>query len=414
MKDNTFKVLTAAWYGDSELDLTFPPSWEIVVCRMKGDSNPPLVAEDVRAVFENPIDQLPIRTLARNKKEVAILFDDISRPTQIEPIIPYLLEELWEAGVPEEGVRFIAALGAHGALNATAFRKKLGSQVVASFPVYNHNPFENCNFLGNTSSGTPININSEFMKCDLKIGIGCIVPHGTAGFGGGSKIVLPGIASIETIHAHHLFAHKLRVEEPEKVGIGKYENNSVRFNIEEATRMAGLQIKIDAIINTRRETTALFIGDPVAEYAAGAQLAKEHYATQRISDVDVVVGNAYSKVNEAVNACAIAAQQLPERGGVLVVISNNPDGEVVHYLLRNFGKWSGGKLWQRPQSLPPKANKLILMTPFMDRASLDWFGPIENIIWVRTWQEVLNHLEVDYPNGAKAAVIPDATIQYFP
>jgi hypothetical protein len=119
-------------------------------------------------------------------------------------------------------------------------------------------------------------------------------------------------------------------------------------------------------------------------------------------------------VNEAVNACAIAAQQLPKRGGILVVISNNPEGEVVHYLQRNFGKWSGGKLWQRPQSLPPRANKLILMTPFMDKASLDWFGPIENIIWVRTWQEALNYLEVDYPNGAKVAVIPDATIQYFP
>jgi nickel-dependent lactate racemase len=414
MKDNTVKVPTAAWYGDGELDLRFPLSWEIVLCQMKGDNNPPILAEEIKKAFANPLDQLPIRILARNKKEVAILFDDISRPTQIEPIIPHLLEELWEAGVPKEGVRFIAALGAHGALNATAFRKKLGEQVVASFHVYNHNPFENCSFLGNTSNGTPININSEFMKCELKIGIGCIVPHGTVGFGGGSKIVLPGIASIETIHANHLFAHKLRVEEPEKVGIGKYENNPVRFDIEEAARMAGLQIKIDAIVNTRRETTALFIGDPVAEYSAGARLAKENYATQCISDVDVVVGNAYSKVNEAVNACAIAAQQLPERGGVLVVISNNPEGEVVHYLQRNFGKWSGGKLWKRPQSLPPRANKLILMTPFMDKASLDWFGPIENIVWVRTWQEVLNYLEIDYPNGAKVAVIPDATIQYIP
>jgi len=414
MRDSLVKVPTAAWYGDSELELTFPPSWEVVVCRMKGDSTPPITEETMRATFTNPIGVLPIRELARNKKEVVILFDDISRPTQIEPIVPYLLEELWEAGVPHEGIRFIAALGAHGALNAMDFRKKLGKQVVASFPVYNHNPFENCYFLGNTSRGTPVHVNSEFMKCDLKIGIGSIIPHPLTGYGGGSKIVVPGISSIETMHANHSIAYGLLEKEPDNIGRGKYEDNPVRLDVEEAARMAGLQVKIDAIVNTRRETTTLLVGDPVAELAAGVQLAREHYATKHVSDIDIVIANTYSKVNESLLARAFADQLLPEKGGALVIISTNPAGEAVHYLLRNFGKWFGGKLWERPTALPPRVNKLVMMTPFMDRASLDWIAPVEEVVWVQTWKEVINHVKMDYPNGARVAIIPDATIQYFP
>ena len=83
------------------------------------------------------------------------------------------------------------------------FQKKLGVDIPGRFLVFNHNPYENCDYLGETSRGTPAYVNSEFMACDLKLSIGCILPHPTAGFGGGGKMILPGIAHVDSITANH-------------------------------------------------------------------------------------------------------------------------------------------------------------------------------------------------------------------
>ncbi len=153
--------------------------------------------------FLNPIGTKPISELAKGKKEVVILFDDLARPTPVVEIVPFVLRELEKAGISDRQVRFIAALGAHGAHTANDFRKKLGEEVLDRFPVYNHHPFDFCTYLGKTSRGTPVSINKEVMACDLKIGIGSIVPHAFSGFGGGGKILLPGVAHIDSIAYNH-------------------------------------------------------------------------------------------------------------------------------------------------------------------------------------------------------------------
>jgi nickel-dependent lactate racemase len=346
---------------------------------------------------------------------VAIVFDDMSRPTDVAQLVPYVLEELKAGGVKEEGIRFIAALGAHGALTAADFRKKLGEEVVARFPVYNHNPYENCSYVGTTSRGTPVSLNSDFVSCDLKIGIGSVVPHVLIGFGGGGKIVLPGISAMDTIEANHSYSRtrSLTASEEDDIGMGKFDHNPLRFDVEEATRLSGLDIKIDAIVNLKRETVALFVGEPIAEHRESVKFAREHYATRYEGKADIVIANAYSKINEAFISIAVGAPLLREDGGVLVVVSNNPWGEVPHYLLRSFGKGIGGRLW-RPPSLPANVKRLFLFMPQMDRTSADWMAPAGSITWLRTWEETVAELEREYPGHPRVAVIPDATIQYFP
>jgi hypothetical protein len=103
---------------------------------------------------------------------------------------------------------------------------------------------------------------------------------------------------------------------------------------------------------------------------------------------------------------------LPDSGGTIVMITNNPSGEVCHYLRRRFGNHMGGRLWKTP-SLPPKIKKFILLMPHKNKVSVDWFAPAEAITWAKDWDEVSSILRVDHPDGAKVAVIPDATIQFF-
>ena len=400
-----------AWYGDEELELEFPESWDVTVFKMKGHEAPPLSDAAIRKAFANSIGTKTIKELAKGKKEVAILFDDMSRATPTAMLIPYVLEELAAASILDDNIRFIAAIGAHGSMNGIDFRKKLGDEVMGRFLVYNHNPYENCTPLGVSSQGTPMSINSEFMACDLKIGIGSIVPH-PYGFGGGSKIILPGIASMETIASNHN-----RLALTPTVAIGKLESNIILQDVIEAARMAGLDVKVDAILNLKREVTALFVGDPVEEHVEGVKLAVEHYATDMVRDADIVVANCFAKANEMILAPPIASPLLSPKGGDMVLVVVTPEGQINHYFDRSFGRNFGGQGWgplSRKTSLPKNTKKLTIMAPYSDKVGADWVAPYELVNWAKTWQEVIQDLRDRYGDKAKVAVIPDATMQYFP
>ncbi|MHC4446162.1 MAG: lactate racemase domain-containing protein, partial [Planctomycetota bacterium] len=408
------KVPQLAWWGDIEAELSFPDHWEVTVQHMNGHETPKLSPEGFRKAFAHPIACKPIRDLARGKKNVIILFDDMSRPTKVSEIVPFVLEELEMAGVDEGNIQFICALGTHGPLTAYDFAKKLGEDIIARFNVYNHNIYENCTHIGTTSRGTPVSLNTEFVNADFKIGIGALIPHINVGFSGGGKIVLPGIASIESIAYNHGPVRNCSRETGinANTGLGQYEDNAQLLDTEEACKMSGLDVKIDAIVNLKRDTTALFVGEPIAQFYEGIKLAKKHYHGASPVTPDVVVANCNGKVNETVIGTMVAQSLLPDSGGTLVMITNNPGGEVCHYLRRRFGNHIAGRLWKAP-SLSPKIKKFILLMPFMNKASLDWFAPPESITWTKKWEDVIEILETDYPEGAKAAVIPDATIQYF-
>ncbi len=412
--NNTVVVPQLAWSGDIEAELTFPDSWDVIPCLMKGHDSPRLSDEGFRMAFDNPIGTRPIHELARGKKNVVITFDDLSRPTRASEIVPFILEELLAGGMDESNIQFICALGCHGALTAADFRKKLGADVVARFNVYNHNPYENCTYIGKTRRGTPVSINTEFMNADLKIGIGSIVPHSMSGFGGGAKIVSPGVASIETIDYNHAIVPQKARDSGvgDKSGFGVMEDNGLLSDIQETCQMSGLHVKVDAILNIHRDTVALYVGEPLAEFHEGVKQAREHYLTPRPQDAEVIVANANAKVNECLIALLSAQPLLPDEGGTFVLISNNPYGEVPHYLRRSFGDHIGGREYQRP-TLSPKVKKFIFLMPYMDKASIDWLIPGEAVTWARTWDEVMTVLMADHPHGCRVGVVPDGTIQYF-
>ncbi len=415
MTAHKVRVPQLAWYDNDEIELTFPESWQVTTCYMRGHDRPRLSAEGFRQAFANPIGTRPIRELARGKSEVVILFDDMARATRIAEIAPYVLRELEAAGVKDGSVRFIAALGAHGALNRIDFAKKLGEEVLSRFPVFNHNPYENCTFLGNTSLGTPLAINSEVMACDLKIGIGSIVPHPLTGFSGGGKIVLPGVASMDSIAYSHgnLIAEAMARGEDIAAWVGRSEDMDLRTDANEAAEMAGLDVKIDAVLNGHGETTALFVGSVAPAHAEGIRLASEVYATEPIEGLDVAVMNTYAKANEAFLALPITTVALRGGGGDLVLIANAPEGLVTHYLAGSFGRKTGGRLWLARTSPPPNVERIIMFAPHIDMAGAGWLGPPECIVWAKTWPEVIDLIAAKHGDKPRVGVIPDATLQYF-
>ena len=398
-----------AWYGDTELEIDFPDSWDVTVCDIHGADTPLLDDAGFRKAFANPIGTKTIREMAKGKKEVAILFDDMSRGTPSADMVPYVLEELAAAGIADEHIAFYAAIGAHGSMTAIDFTKKLGADVMSRFRVYNHNPYENCTSVGPSPAGIPMQFNAGVMMCDFKIGIGSIVPHPMSGFGGGSKIILPGIASITTIDLNHT-----RLCPNKTTGIGKYEGNILKLDMNDAARMAGLDVKVDCIFNLKRKITHLFVGDVVDEHVAGVKVAREFFATDAVDDCDIVIANCFAKANEMLLAPNVVWPLLKKTGGDMVIICITPEGQINHYWSRSFGKNVGGRSYKPKTELPMNTKKLTVMQPFPDYVGGDWLAPYDQINFTRSWKETVDQLKAAYGDKAKVAVIPDGTVQYFP
>jgi len=120
----------------------------------EGYDRPKLTPGQMEQAFANPSAR-PYPRPCKGKKEVAILFDDITRPTRTYEILPYVLRELDEAGITDEQIRLIAAVGTHGTHDNHALRKKLSQEYLERFLVFQHNPWENCVPVGTTSHGNP-------------------------------------------------------------------------------------------------------------------------------------------------------------------------------------------------------------------------------------------------------------------
>ena len=403
------------WYGGGLMKLTFPEEWEVEICKMEGHDSPALSASEMKSAFENPIGSERISDLAKGRREAVIIFDDMTRGTRVYEIVPYILEELHKGGITDSHIRFVMALGAHGARTRIDFAMKLGEDIVSRFPVYNHNPFHNLVNLGKTSRGTPVELNAEVERCDLKIGVGSIVPHPMSGFGGGSKIILPGVVSIDTMYYNHVIVGCYKSNRAPHPSLGRgvdIEKNVVFQDMEEAAVIAGLDVKVDALLNCMSETTNLFVGDPIKEFRVGVEAAKKNYVTQPAKDADIVVVNAPSKSNEATLALWPGLRYIKE-GGTVVLISNVPEGQVTHYIYGKFGECSGGVGWS-PKSDGHPYGKLIIYSKYVEADPHLEIAGKKDTVWMSDWNEVLLELRKIHGKDAKVAVYPCSEIQYPP
>ena len=409
MPETTVQIPVKAWYGDQETTIAFPEHWSVQECRMKGHNAPALTDAQIREALNSPYESPTLAELAKDRQQAVIMFDDLTRPAPTSRIVPFVLDILAEAGFGDDQIRFVGAFANHAAMSREDFAKKLGNEVMERFRVYNHNPYEHHVDLGSTSRGTPILVNREVMACDLKIGIGGLIPHPGAGFGGGAKMVFPGVMSIDSVaHNHGEIPRKPTDRVTGMLGI--VEGNVVRQDIEEAVGKVGLDMKIDLLVNNRRELVGVFAGDFVAEHRAGVARAREMYATPCPRDMDIVVCNTYPIENQATKGVWPARVSLKE-GGTAVVITHTIEGQAMHYLTGRFGSDYGGRLWNAAKAGIRSAKRVIVYSEYLSRTDLDRFGPQEEVIGCSNWETVIAHLKEDYPDNANVAVFPCAAIQ---
>jgi nickel-dependent lactate racemase len=398
------KYSVPAWefYGWKHEILEFPDSWELQESRIKGHDASPLTSQDISEKLQNPVGTKPLSQLAKGKRKCCIIFDDMTRPTKQYQILPSLLNELKRGGLRHDQIVFVMATGAHHGRLLNDFQKKLGPNIPEKFLVFNHCCYENLVDLGETSRGTPIHINREVMSCDLKVTLGAMMPHFGYGFGGGSKMIVPGVAGIDSITNNH----RMR----EGTGPGRVDKNIRRLDSEEAARKISLDFIINGIVNANCDISELVCGDVIKAHREGVKIARKHYATKLIKDADIVIGNGYPMANEGYKAYHIMKDSV-RVGGDLVFLLYTPEGCRVHHYNGRFGTDYGGRGWTKTTYIkkPWRMKRVLCVTP--ETCLLDELYYGEGSLWVKSWDNAREILLKTHGEDAKLVLYPTAAMQ---
>lgn len=389
-----------AWYEDTDLPLAFPDSWDVSLCAPRDGDD--IGDEGVRASFASPFGTPTLRTLAAGKRAPCIVIDDLSRPTPSARLIPVILEELAAAGIAASDVLILAGTANHRPMTRDDLRKKLGDEVMTTCKITNHFSWANCVDVGTTSQGTPVEINAEFMDCDLRILLGSIIPHAATGFSGGSKLLMPGIASIQSAKGFHT-GTALQ---------GAYGDtaNAGRLESEEAARLAGIDFIVNAIPTSTMGLAGLVCGDVVDAHRAGVEIARRVMHTDTPTGCDIGVFSLYPKDTEflqhitALAPYKTAPEPIVHEQGTIVIAAAAGEGLGFHSL---FGP--GMELSMR-RATRVRDRDLVFFAPGMTVGGLS-HDTREGTVLHTTWDDTVAWLQRKHGDTAKVAVFPCATIQ---
>lgn len=316
-------------YGQDWLEFSLP---EQNLMGVYSPKNIPGVADlpwEIARALAHPIGTKPLRELAAGAKKVVLIADDNTRLTPAEQIIPALLTELNAAGVKDEQITVIIALGTHRFMTEAEILTKFGAETVSRVCIKNHDFRDPAMMvdLGETANGTHISVNREAYEADFKIGIGSIVPHYIPGFAGGAKIVQPGISAEQTTAETHL----LSTCAPRSF-LGKREN-PVRIELNSIARAVGMHTIFNTVLNSGGEVVGAFFGDTEAAFNAGVELAQTVYAVELPAEADIVVASSYPcdlefwQSHKALYPSDLAVKA----GGIIILATPCPEGvSVMH------------------------------------------------------------------------------------
>ncbi len=309
-------------YGHGMLKARVPEENLRGVLLPKQSAAPADEATLLRETLAKPSGTPRLRALARPGQKVVVVTSDLTRPCPSERLLPPVLDELAAAGVPDDDVTVVLALGLHRPMTEAEMEAAVGPEVYRRLRVINHNPAD-CVRLGVTSFGTPVEIFRPLVEADLRLCLGNLELHYFAGYSGGAKAVLPGCASRATLNANH--AWMVRPE----ARAGCIEDNPVRADLEEGAALLGVDFILNVVMDRHRIVGAV-AGDVTAAHRRGCELVARRGIAEIEQQADVVLvsaGGHPKDVNlyQAQKALDNAAHAV-RAGGALILVAECPEG----------------------------------------------------------------------------------------
>ncbi|MGK2907265.1 MAG: nickel-dependent lactate racemase [Desulfuromonadales bacterium] len=377
---------------------------------------------EIRRSLANPIASPPLEEIVAAGERVAIVTSDITRYTGSELYLPILVAELNRCGIADQDIEIVIALGIHRKQSADEHRKILGS-LYGRIAVYDHecdDPQQLVD-LGQTTSGLPVQINSRIMAADRVIVTGTIGLHYFAGFGGGRKSLVPGVASRTTCMATHfaIFNPPEQGGRNAKACTARLDGNPVHLAILEAAKRIKPDFLLNTVLTTDKQIARVFCGDLEQAHLAGCELAQRLYTAplERTVDLAIVSCGGHPKdINfiQAHKALDYGVQAV-RPGGTVILLAACPDGfgnatffdwfnyedlELFEKALRSHYEINGQTAW----STLSKARtwRVILISEF-NRAQTGKMGMEK----ADSLDEALQMAYKQLPKNPEIVVIPD-------
>jgi lactate racemase len=412
-------------YGQGYLPVEFPKDRTTVI----QPSHVPGLKDERAAVFnalENPISTRPLREWIKPGDQVCILFTDITRATPNDRLIPWLLDYL--ADVPREKITLINQLGTHRPNTPSELEQMLTPAVTRNYRVLNHEPENRAALvqLGVTRNGAPALLNRHFVEADVRIVTGFIEPHFFAGFSGGPKGIMPGVAGLETVVSNHGAQNIGNANST----FGVTEGNPIWEEMRDIALRAGPSFLLNVALNDERQITGVFAGDLLAAHKVGCEFVRKSAMQKFDAPFDIVVttNSGYPldlNLYQAVKGMSAGARVI-KPGGTLIIAcecrEGVPAGSSFDELLRSAGSAEeilsllASPGFQRPEQwqaqiqaiIQRNANVLLYSSLPDDVVRRAHLAPCHDIA------ETVNGLVRQNGNGARIAVLPQGplTIPY--
>jgi len=323
----TFGRGTIPLHADPEL-----AQWQVI--RPKFERVLPDAETIFRASCRSPIGCTPLRNVIRTGDRVVVVTSDITRPVPNRKLIPWLLEEL---PVPPDNVTVLLGNGSHRKNSPAEIVDMFGEDAVKKVKIVNHDGFdpEQNGYVAQTPSGADVYLDKLYLEADKRIVVGFIEPHFFAGFSGGAKGIIPGIAGIEII----LHTHRAELIADPMSTWGTLEDNPIRREIAEMVRYCPPDFMVNVTLNSGKEITGFFVGHYEEAHRQGCSYVKEASMVPVPHTFPIVVtsNSGYpldQNLYQTVKGIS-AASRIVESGGTIFVASECCDGIPSH---GNFAK----------------------------------------------------------------------------
>lgn len=286
--------------------------------------------KSIKDAIDNPIGTPPLRELAHGKKSACIVVNDYTRPYPGKEMIAEIVKVLNEEGIPDSAIKLIVASGIHEPQTDEQNRKLYGDDAVNRFEIICHDASDDSAMvnLGRIEYGTEymdVVINKAFMESELRITTGIIVPHHSAGYSGGRKSVIPGIASIEALKRHHSLPIR-----PYYPSMGKTDGNAFHELALASARKAGVDFIVNTVSNAHKETVFVVAGDLEKAWRKGCEVCGRLWTIDLPEKADIVIvspGGYPRDVNLHQAQKALTAAELMCRpGGTIVLCAECQEG----------------------------------------------------------------------------------------
>ena len=409
-------------YGKGKQTLEVP-SARLRACLVPSHHGGDVASEEgiVRAALDTPIGTLPLRALAAGQKNVLVITSDHTRPMPSRITLPLLLREIRQ-GQPDAQITILIATGMHRSPTPTELRERFGDELLAREKIVVHDATDDkhLEYFGRLPSGGELWLNRLVREADLVIAEGFIEPHFFAGFSGGRKSILPGVAGKATVLYNHnagFIAHPLARQ-------GSLEGNPIHRDMAFAAREAKLAFILNVLLDGDKRIVAAVAGDAHEAHEVGCALCgKMTRVMGEQADIAVTSNGGYpldQNIYQSVKGLT-AAEACVRPGGAVIICAALGDGHGGEDFYHWFSDRAGARDVARDiGSVPPEQTRMDqwqaqILARVMEKATCFFVTGEENrkmiedmhMRWAGDVGDALAQATALLGEGSSVVVIPD-------